>query len=159
MKAYARPFNPATDLDAVLSLELRQADLDELAASTGYSSRKAILLSLAASVEAWVVVYKGKIEAVFGVSELVSPTEGLLYVPWFVSTDTFGEWAFRFARESVGIVRRWLDEYGYLVNFVDSRNKASIRWLRWLGFTVDESVGYILRDPNVPFFKFFIKEG
>src|SRR5690625_1598985 len=104
---------------SVLALDLRQADKDELKASAGdIPVSEALLLSLQASVEAWVVVHDGRIEAVFGVSE--GATE--YGVPWFLATDKFSEFRISFAKESREVVRGMLDRWGFLLNFVDSRH-------------------------------------
>lgn len=151
MRTYPRRFRES-DLPVVLNLELRQSDKDELKASVGLDPADAILISLLHSTEKWVVVHDNKIEAVFGVSWV---PERQLAVPWFLGTDKIEDYSITFIRQSKKIVEDWLDRYGVLFNLVDSRHTASIRWLKWLGFTVDEEVEVTLSDPNVPFYRFF----
>lgn len=137
------------DLLTIASLDLRDADKEEIRASVGLPTSEALMSSARVSNELWVVVHKGSIEAVFGVSD-----RGSYGVPWFMATDKFDEFRISFAKESRWMVQRWLDKYGLLMNVVDSRHISSIRWLRWLGFTVDESLEIMLHDPEVPFYLF-----
>lgn len=153
MKTYYRPF-VLDDLPEIINLRLRQADIDEIRASVGVSPAEALVSSLAWSTEAWVVIHEGKIEAVFGVS-VVSDYA----IPWFLATDKFKEFRFTFAKESKKVVKELLSTYKCLSNFVSSRHKESIRWLKWLGFTVDETAPVIFQDDNVPFYQFYMKEG
>lgn len=140
------------DLDEVLDLNLRTADQEEIVAATGLPVQESLLRSIAISNGgAWVGIHKDRIEAVFGVVE--SP---FLAVPWFVATDKFHEFWLKFVRESREFIYALLDRYGLLVNFVDSRHTEAIRWLRWLGFVVDETRSIILSDPDVPFFRFYL---
>ena len=155
LRSYPRPFQE-TDWQEVLSLNLRQADKDELMASVGLTPAEAIFFSIVDSTENWVVIHDGKIEAVFGVRWV---PEHNVAVPWFLGTDKIIEYSIAFLRQSKKVVDAWLDQYGILLNLVDSRHTASIKWLRWLGFTVDEEVKVHLFDPNVPFYLFFkVKE-
>lgn len=98
------------------------------------------------------MIHKEQIEGVFGISKAGSP--------WFLCTDKFDEFRISFAKESKHFVQDLLEEYGFLANFVDSRHEASIRWLKWLGFTVRDDFELLLNDPEVPFYYFvMVKEG
>lgn len=51
----------------------------------------------------------------------------------------------RYTREKMPELRRC---YPWMENHVDARNIVTIRWLRWLGFTIHDAVPYgILRRP------------
>lgn len=152
MSTYYRPFEVG-DLHVVLNLKLRQSDRDELKASVGLDPADAILLSLLYSVEKYVVIHDGNIEAVFGVSFV---PERAFAAPWFLGTDKITQYQVTFLRQSRKVVHDWLKRYHRLMNFVDSRHTESIRWLRWLGFTVDETAPVTLFDPSVVFFPFYL---
>lgn len=147
-----RRFEPS-DLEDVLSLELRQKDIDEAWAFSGIDPTLALAWSLKNSEEKWVVVHKGKIEGVFG----VVPGKGY-GIPWFVATNKFNKFRITFAKTSQEVVAMLLKRYHTLMNFVDSRHKASIRWLRWLGFDVDNTRDYYFCSPYVPFYEFKLTE-
>lgn len=142
------------DIIEVLSLDLRQADREEAKAFVGVPPMEALVYCLEDSVDVWVVIHEDKIEGVFGVA--LVPGHG---VPWFVATDKFREFRITFAKESKTVVRSLLKRYEKLINFVDSRHTASIKWLRWLGFEVDEDIEHFFSDPEVPFYQFkLVKE-
>ena len=50
----------------------------------------------------------------------------------------------------------WLEDikkdYNYLENYVDARNTLSIKWLKWLGFKVEDPIPYGVNGE--PFHKF-----
>lgn len=146
---YYRPMTKEDIVD-VLALDLRKADRAEAKAALNAGSADALAYSLANSVEVWVVIHLGKIEAVFGIC--------LGGIPWFLATDKFKEFKITFAKESKSMVKALLRKYGTLQNTVDSRNEDAIKWLRWLGFIVDAENEIYLYDYNVPFYSFILKE-
>lgn len=145
MRSYYRLMRE-DDLDEILSLDLRKADKEEAWASTGMSPAEALILSIKSAMLTWVVVHEDKIEAVFGLSY-----EG---APWFVATDKFKEFSYSFAKQAKEVVGLMLEICPKLANYVDSRHHESIKFLKWLGFDVDEEHPYYFADPSVPFYKF-----
>lgn len=72
--------------------------------------------------------------------------------PWMLGTSGVGRNPRWFLRESRAHLAAVLDAYATLENFCDARYVASIRWLRWLGFTIGEPFPYGERQlPLVPF--------
>ena len=54
------------------------------------------------------------------------------------------------------MVDGWRQEFPYMFNYVDVRHKEAIRWLKWLGFTLNEPTPY---GPfGLPFHKFHMGE-
>lgn len=94
-------------------------------------------------------------EVMFGVGDL-NILAGVA-APWLLGTDAVETHYVAFLRRSVGFRDQLLQRYSVLTNFVDARNRASIRWLRWLGFTFSDPVEFRgqefrqfeLRSPNV----------
>lgn len=111
---------------------MRQADRDEVAASSGRSPLAALSYSFRMSRECWAVVIDGKPEVIFGVGDL--NILGGVGSPWLLGSDAVWDHRREFMRQS----REWLAQlfarYSVLRNVVDCRNSASIRWLGWLGF-------------------------
>ena len=72
--------------------------------------------------------------------------------PWMLGTDLIEKKQRVFLRRS----KPWLDDirkdYKYLENFVDARNVLSVKWLKWLGFEMDEAEPYGIHGE--PFHKF-----
>jgi len=52
-------------------------------------------------------------------------------------------------------VRRQSEKFSLLYNYVDARNVKSIKWLRWLGFQLDEPAPYGVR--GLPFHRFELR--
>jgi len=60
--------------------------------------------------------------------------------PWLLGTDAVERNYVAFLRGSVEWRDQLLRDYSTLRNFVDERNRVSIRWLRWLGFTISDPI-------------------
>lgn len=117
---------------------MRQADRDEVFAASGRSPADALIFSLRKSSHAWTAMIDGVPEVMFGVGDLnVLAGVG---APWLLGTDAVERHYVAFLRCSVGFRDQLLQRYSTLRNFVDVRNRASIRWLRWLGFTLSDPV-------------------
>lgn len=117
---------------------MRQADRDEVLAASGRSPADALIFSLRKSSHAWTAMIDGVPEVMFGVGDLnVLAGVG---APWLLGTDAVERHYVAFLRCSVGFRDQLLRRYSTLRNFVDARNRASIRWLRWLGFTLSDPV-------------------
>lgn len=154
---YYRPITPA-DYPRVITMKLREADAEELCNATGLpSAQEALALSLVYSKYTWVFVFKGEIEAVFGLGCCRVNDEDLGN-PWFMSTDKFDEFSFTFARESKRVVSIMEAMYPKMINQVSIYHIKAIIWLQWLGFDVDQSKVYNSLLTDKPFY-FFRKGG
>jgi hypothetical protein len=70
--------------------------------------------------------------------------------PWMLATDGVSAIRRKFLLGSFAEVVRMRESYTFLVNRVHRGNAISIKWLKWLGFTIDpEPAG-----PNGQFFTF-----
>lgn len=130
---------PATmDHIAPVAARMRQADRNELAASSGRSPTAALELSLFRSADAHTVLLDNIPAGMFGCCVLnVLCRKGS---PWFLGTDAIDQNRLAFARASVFWRDQLLSRYDCLTNVIDARNASSIRWLKWLGFTISEPV-------------------
>lgn len=123
-----------------LAPNLRPEDAAEVLASGGFTPLEALTASLAASDEAFALLFDGEVVALWGVAPIRA---GLLGPPvagavWLLGSPALSKhrrhWL-RLCRPAVaGMLHRW----GVLVNAVDARYGAALRWARWLGFTVGE---------------------
>ena len=137
-----------------LAENMRQADVDEVAAEGGRGPYAALRDSLNASAAAWTGLVNDEPVCVFG----VSPTDilGGTGSPWLLGTDKVERYAVTFLRLNKKYVAKMLELFPHLVNYVDVRNETSIRWLRWLGFKLDSApVPYGMF--GMPFFRFEMK--
>jgi hypothetical protein len=132
---------PATDDDAhALAPVMRAADRLEAEAATGDSPLNALRMSLARSTEAWAGTADGDIVCLFGVAPLC--LLGGEACPWLLGSDLVERHAMAFARRNRPMVRRWSAQFPVLRNYVDARHTVAIRWLRWMGFTLQPPVPY-----------------
>ncbi len=140
---------PATFRDA-LTLSLRRADRDEVEALTGRDARAVLVESVEKSASAWAGLADGKLVCLFGVVPMT--LTGVTGIPWLLGSDQVAAYSREFLRRNKGYVQTMLKDFPVLTNVVDARNTVSIRWLRWLGFTLGEPLPMgPLGLPFIPF--------
>lgn len=139
-KILLRPANMADAAD--LAPRLRPADQTELAALSNRSHEATLRLSVAVSDEplAAVTADSGELVAMLGVGRpgLLSTTGN----PWMLGApvlENLGRQIMELSAEKVG---EWRQEYPLLVNHVYAEHHHSIRWLKWLGFTLHPAAPY-----------------
>jgi hypothetical protein len=134
-----------------LANNMAQADRDEVAAAVGMGPYRALKDSFDRSAAAWTGMINDKPIVMFGVTPL--DILGGIGSPWLLGTDEVLKYGFTFLRLSKRYVPRMLEMFPVLSNYVDARHERAIRWLRWLGFKLDNnSVPYGLW--NMPFYRF-----
>ncbi len=109
---------------------MRQADREELQA-LGQDPVEGIWHAFRGSEQAWVMQADAPM-CVFGVipTNLLAG-EGVI---WLLGTDEVKRQARGFLEVSPGCLAQIMTRYHHLHNYVDQRNAASIRWLKWMGF-------------------------
>lgn len=153
------------DYDSVKDLFalIRESDAREVMASAGQTPEEAITLSMALSTDSWVLLENGAPVCVFGVAPVVGkPGVGS---PWMMASHRFAASKApprirrRITRvilaESKKYIGKMLDQFFLLENYVDARNDASIRWLKWCGFKLDPAVPYGIAQ--LPFHNFYME--
>jgi hypothetical protein len=151
---YYRPLLKS-DLPEVLDMQLKSEDVEEAKASMGLSAEEALVYTLESSKYKWVIIHNDKIEAVFGISE-VSPEIGLM---WEVSTDAINNFKKSFLQISKQGVQEAQELYPILMNFVSENNTTTIKWLKYLGFTIEYDRRVILADGDTIFYRFYRTKG
>lgn len=143
-----RPLAPG-DVEFVAA-NMRQEDVDEVWASSFNTPIRALTCAVRDAEKVWALDYDGQPVAIFGVSR-----RGYLSnvgAPWLLGTNEIRKHTAAFLRLSRVYVPIMAEGFVRLENFVDFRNKLSIRWLRWIGFDIGELVpGLVL---GVKFHKF-----
>jgi hypothetical protein len=114
---------------------MRRADVEEVWAANRSNPYDALRSSLALSWNAWAGVVDGVVMCIFGVTPLSLVTG--CGVPWMLGATGLERYAMAFLRRNRRYVAEMLATFPRLENWVDARNGASIRWLRWLGFTLE----------------------
>lgn len=115
---------------------LRAADLDEIRIMFGPDPVEMLAHGIEHSSEAYAALEDGVPFAIGGVvpANMIAGTGR----PWMLGTPGVGRnprWFLKTSRESLA---RAFETYATLQNYCDARYAASIRWLRWLGFTIGD---------------------
>jgi hypothetical protein len=124
----------APDHAVAMAPHLRPADAAEIHAASGRTAEQALLTSLALSTHAWTAVIDGRPACIWGAGPL-SLVLGR-GCPWLLGTSEVERQARPFLRLSRAFLAEMRATYPELENHVDARNRTSLRWLRWLGFTI-----------------------
>ncbi|AYG06872.1 hypothetical protein D7M10_07115 [Pseudomonas fluorescens] len=135
---------------AVILRDVRQADIDEIVEGLGVSLENELADGIAGSLNARKIVVDGHIVAIFG--DAVHSVLGSIGVPWLISTVHVERHARAFLKVCKPEVQGMLTRHRHLFNYVDARNTAAIRWLKWLGFDFGEAVPY--GPKRLPFYPF-----
>lgn len=126
---------------------LRQVDVDEIKAMTGFSTKIAVAFSIASSAPGYAVELFEKPVAIFGAGYV----NDNLGTPWLLATDIISQYPLHFYRISRDIFTEIKRKYKRLENYVDARNKLSLKWLKWLGFNIEPPL--IMGYEGKPFHK------
>ena len=127
---------PATSsLAERLAPKLRRADADEVCASHGWTPLQALLRSLELTPAPKCLLFDGEPVAMWGV-EPVNEAAGM-GVAWLLGSDDLTRWPLTFWRVCKDELAALRVEWPVLVNWIDARYEASLRWARHLGFKVD----------------------
>ncbi len=124
---------PAT-IDHAHAITLRDGDAAEIAA-LGYGKVEALRLSLARSLWAETYLIDGTPAAIVGLCR--ANLLGGPGVPWLLTGPACERHRKTFLRESRRQVARMLEEAAPLVNFVPADYRRALRWMAWLGFTIE----------------------
>lgn len=140
---------PASFRDALI-LPLRRADRDEVEALSGRNPREVLVESVERSASAWAGLADGKLVCLFGCVPLT--LIGVTGVPWLLGSDDVCAYSRAFLRRNRAYVAEMLAAFPILANVVDARNTVSVRWLRWLGFSMGSPAPMGLHgEPFIPF--------
>lgn len=128
---------PATLADAHdLGPRLRKADRLEVRASSGREACGVLIDAVMAATQADAWSHKGKVLAISGLSPCKgAPHIGVIWMLGCKEMEQFPKEMMRGRRE---YVKKLLKGHDMLLNFVDNRNTAAQRWLKWLGFSIGE---------------------
>ena len=122
-------FVPLRPEHAAIAPHLRLQDIHEIHASCDCPVHAAVAYSISHSEKGYAAYLNGKLCAVFGVHN------GTI---WLVGTEEIARHPIAFFRHSRKIFNKLKEGYSLLDNFVHVSNTLSLRWLRWLGFTIEQ---------------------
>lgn len=137
-----------------LQSRLRESDVREIWACSNRTPTEALERCLKESIFCCTIL-NGSPIGVFGISPVT--ILGNRASVWFLATNGLEKIQRRFIKNSRYFIKMMLDFYPYLYNWVDDRNKDSIRWLRMCGATVEEPKPY--GKEQLPFRYFYFQHG
>ena len=141
---------PIDDRVMELADTMRQVDVDEVWAAGHMSPKEALEQSIDVSRDTMMILIDGEVVGVFGIGVVVALSD--TGIPWLLCSQKLVEKASKFLRYNKGYVDRAKKEYVKLHNYVDARNTYAIKWLRWLGFTVEKAAPFGMEQ--MPFHHF-----
>jgi hypothetical protein len=135
---------------------LRGADLDELRDGIGVSPAWGVAYSIACCRPGYAAIVDSRRgaggtasgngvqgsatpAALFGIGPSLEKGTG---VPWLLATEEIERHPVTFYRVSKRLFPKVAAGYDRLVNWVDARNTLSLRWLVWLGLTMEPAAPF-----------------
>lgn len=120
-----------------ISNDMRTGDVNEVWALGRHSPIQSLVLSVNSSQFSTIAVVNNTPCAVFGLSTpSVLSDNGC---PWLLGANSMLKHKKLILQYSKVIVLDMMNKYNYLYNYVHEDNLANIRWLKWLGFEIDDA--------------------
>lgn len=138
---------------AALAPRMREADRQEIAAASGEDPETALLAGVALSPVSWAYLHNGEVLAIYGAA--MYPGRPGVGIPWLLGAEGLEKHKVYFVRQSKPYLKKVLEYFDVLENWVDCRNTASIQWLAWCGFALAE-VEPFYGIQRLPFIRFCI---
>lgn len=129
---------------------VRPEDAAEFWAAGQRTPLQALEASVSASIRAWAWLVDGAPIFMCGVAS--ANLIGDVGMPWAISAVEVGRNRKGFLRVSQNAFEQIVAMFPKLENRVDARYAASVRWLKWLGFTVHPAEPY--GAAGLPFHRF-----
>ena len=128
-----------------LADNMRQVDIDEIEAVTDLGTLDCVVASVGNSEKAccFAVFADGVLVCIYGCS--------ITGNPWLLVTNAMDSHVINLTRRTKHIVRMMSKRWPILSNIVDCRNKMTIRWLKTIGFTFEETIEI---KPGFPVIRF-----
>lgn len=124
------------DIDGLV---FRDMDLLEMREAMKMSPQDQVDLSWEKSKKMrWTVWYGDQVACILGCVGV----DGKFGVPWLLGTELSKKVKRAFLKEIKDCLGTMIKEYKFLINYVHPKNKQSIRWLKWLGFTVTSPIPF-----------------
>lgn len=123
------------DID-ILAPIMRKQDVKEVFYSDGVTPKDALLMSKKNSKECFTVVEENDEDVIlmFGVVE----DDNGDALPWLLGSDRTAKIPKFVLENSSEKITEWKGKYNRLYNFVHAENTVSLKFLKWLGFSLDK---------------------
>lgn len=132
---------PTVEMIECISADMRQADKDEVWASNHHGPYEALMkgwqasdyISVALSEEGEPLVILGLVK------RDILTGSGIV---WMLGTNESMKHKKEFLKQTKQVIDEMLTICPRLCNMVHNKNRSSVAWLKWLGFTLDEPIPY-----------------
>ena len=140
-------------LEDALSMahRMRSVDVQEIWASSRERPLEGLVKTIKGSERSRAGLVNGEVACMFGICR--KNLIGNAGIIWMLGTDLLKDHGLRFLRENKKEISRLSVEFSTLENYCDARNTTTIKWLRWLGFTIEDAQPYGVY--NMPFHHFY----
>lgn len=138
-------------VDALMG-KLREADRNECWSLARITADYALQISFDNAKMCWVALYKGSPVCCFGVGAYSNLSHK--GCPWMLATEALLHFQVQVIKGSKLYVKKMLEPFDILENYVDNRNVVAVRWLKWCGFTMEDPVA--LGPDGVLFRRFYM---
>lgn len=138
MKAYYDVVDATLEHIEPIASIVRQADVNEIWAQSCTTVRDALKVA----IEAATIARVGRADGVPGVIYGVVDHGEYGGQIWLIGTKLIEQHRRGFLEKSQSELEDFQQTYDRLWNFVDVRNRLALRWLAWLGFTIDPPQPY-----------------
>ena len=134
---------------------LRESDIQEIRASSGRNPDFSLEMSWRLSPLCWAAEKQDKqgtrTISIFGASRISLLSEK--GIPWMLGSEELNGAGLEVGRCSRQYVLEMKRHFRLLENYIDARQKRSIRWLQWCGFHVEPAEPYGVL--GLPFHRFW----
>lgn len=131
---------PTDHLIKIMAQDMRKSDVVEVMASHGHTPLEALRYSFRESEYSTIAISDGIPFVMFGVA--VSNRLTGLGHPWMLSSNALFNHKDYFLKKGPDVISNMIAVCPRLVNYVHHANKTSIKWLKSLGFTIDDPEPY-----------------
>ena len=144
---------PTQELVEAIAADMRQADADEVWASNRNTPIEALMKGWEISNYTTVVTVNDEPCVMIGLAirDILSGSG----VPWLLGTENALKYKRQFITQVPAVISEMLDICPRLYNYVHVKNKVSIKWLKLIGFTLEDPLP--CGPNNELFYKFYLE--
>lgn len=143
----------ASDLFPIAE-QMRREDVDEIWASHRHKPLQSLKAGFERGDQCWTIVFDGEPIGMFGVGRATLMSDR--GIPWLLATDKLVEIQVIFLKSCKKHVQNMKIGYNILENYVSIHNKTSLRWLKWLGFTIEDKTTTLITGAE--FKRFYMED-
>lgn len=145
---------PTVEMVESIAADMRQVDIDEVWASNHHTPLESMMKGWELSDFATVAMCNNEPLVMIGLVKRDMLTGS--GVVWMLGANRAMKYKKEFFRQTKPVIDEMLTICPRLCNMVHGKNKSSIAWLKWLGFTIDDPIPH---GPDGELFHRFYLEG